>query len=280
MKQFKILLSLLAICFAACGSDDPSPSPTPPDPPSPTGQSERSVLIYMAANSDLARKGLFDADFEEMKKGSKTINANQNLIVYVNKSGTATEKPYLARLKDGQVVDSTTVEGSVSSDPAALEKALSHMCEKYPAKSYGLVLWGHANSWLIRSDSIVYAKTRAYGYDESTSPDTLMNCVMSPTISSPRQPRFLEKVPTMRISPTSSTPVPISIRRLSTSIGISTSTRSWGVHVIISIILAIWQAIAYPSWQSRPQNSRTWQQPPLPCSAPSPTNCSLQAPLI
>ena len=175
MKQFKILLSLLAICFAACGSDDPSPSPTPPDPPSPTGQSERSVLIYMAANSDLARKGLFDADFEEMKKGSKTINANQNLIVYVNKSGTATEKPYLARLKDGQVVDSTTVEGSVSSDPAALEKALSHMCEKYPAKSYGLVLWGHANSWLIRSDSIVYAKTRAYGYDESTSPDTYMN---------------------------------------------------------------------------------------------------------
>ena len=129
----------------------------------------------MAANSDLARKGLFDSDFEEMKKGSTTINANQNLIVYVNKSGTATEKPYLARLKDGQVVDSTTVEGSVSSDPAALEKALSHMCEKYPAKSYGLVLWGHANSWLIRSDSIVYARTRAYGYDESTSPDTYMN---------------------------------------------------------------------------------------------------------
>ena len=29
--------------------------------------------------------------------------------------------------------------------------------------------------WLIRSDSIVYAKTRAYGYDESTSPDTYMN---------------------------------------------------------------------------------------------------------
>ena len=49
------------------------------------------------------------------------------------------------------------------------------MCEKYPAKSYGLVLWGHANSWLIRSDSIVYARTRAYGYDESTSPDTYMN---------------------------------------------------------------------------------------------------------
>ena len=175
MKQFKILLCLLAICFAACGSDDPSPSPTPPDPPSPTGQSERSVLIYMAANSDLARKGLFDADFEEMKKGSKTINANQNLIVYVNKSGTATEKPYLARLKDGQVVDSTTVEGSVSSDPAALEKALSHMCEKYPAKSYGLVLWGHANGWLIRSDSVVYAKARSYGYDVSTSPTTWMN---------------------------------------------------------------------------------------------------------
>ena len=49
------------------------------------------------------------------------------------------------------------------------------MREKYPAKSYGLVFWGHANGWLIRSDSIVYAKARAYGYDESTSPDTYMN---------------------------------------------------------------------------------------------------------
>ena len=99
MKHFKILFSLLAICFAACGNDAPSPSPTPPDPPEPTGQSERSVLIYMAANSDLARKGLFDADFEEIKKGSTTINANQNLIVYVNTKGS--DQPYLARLKDG-----------------------------------------------------------------------------------------------------------------------------------------------------------------------------------
>ena len=171
MKQFKILFSLLAICFAACGSDDPSPSPTPPDPPS--GKSERSVLIYMAANSDLATKGLFSADFEEMKKGSTTLNDNQNLIVYVNTKGS--DQPYLARLKDGQVVDSTAVESSVSSDPATLEEALRYMREKYPAKSYGLVFWGHANGWLIRSDSIVYAKARAYGYDESTSPDTYMN---------------------------------------------------------------------------------------------------------
>ena len=170
MKHFKILFSLLAICFAACG-DDPSPSPTPPDPPS--GKSERSVLIYMAANSDLTTKGLFSADFEEMKNGSTTLNDTQNLIVYVNTKGS--DQPYLARLKDGQVVDSTPLEGSVSSDPATLEEALRYMREKYPAKSYGLVFWGHANGWQIRNDSVVYAKTRSYGYDVSTSPTTWMN---------------------------------------------------------------------------------------------------------
>ena len=295
MKHFKILFSLLAICFAACG-DDPSPSPTPPDPPS--GKSERSVLIYMAANSDLTTKGLFSADFEEMKNGSTTLNDTQNLIVYVNTKGS--DQPYLARLKDGQVVDSTPLEGSVSSDPATLEEALRYMREKYPAKSYGLVFWGHANGWQIRNDSVVYAKTRSYGYDVSTSPTTWMNFPSIARaikngmngekltyifgdccdISSPHQPRFLERAPTMPISPISSTPVPPSIRRSSTSIGISTSRHSWGVRSIISIIMAIWQAIAYRLWLSRPQNSRTWQQPPLACSRPSLTNCSLQAPSI
>ena len=168
MKHFEILLCLLAVCFVACGSDEPSPTPDPP-----VSKSERSVLIYMAANSDLTTKGFFASDFEEMKKGSQTLNDDQNLLIYVDKKGD--ETPYLARIKDGQVIDSTSINGCISSDPASLEKALSFMHEKYPAKSYGLIFWGHADGWLINNDSIAYAKTRAYAIDESTNPDSWMN---------------------------------------------------------------------------------------------------------
>jgi hypothetical protein len=147
----------LATSFAACSSDEePSPGPEPPVDPS-----ERTVLIYMAADNNLHDFSV--DDLNEMKKGSKALNTNQNLIVYVDQSSK--EKPYFARIKDGKFIDSTSVNETSSSDPAVLEEALRYTREKYPALSYGLVLWGHADGWLIKKDSIVYAKSRAYGID-------------------------------------------------------------------------------------------------------------------
>ena len=72
-------------------------------------------------------------------------------------------------------IDSVSVEETSSSDPAVLEEALRYTREKYQAKSYGLVLWGHSTGWLIKNDSIPYAKTRAYANDEGKSPTTWMN---------------------------------------------------------------------------------------------------------
>ena len=139
MKQFQILICLLALCFAACGSDEPSPSPVPPDPPEPTGQSERTVLVYMAAHNNLSGFSSLDID----------------LMLFVDDQSSS-EKSYFIRVKNGKLIDSTFVADQSSADPALLEKALRYMREKYPAKSYGLVLWGHANGWIIKKDSIVY----------------------------------------------------------------------------------------------------------------------------
>ena len=170
MKLSRIFLSLLAITFAACGSDD-TPDPGPgPEPPVTT--SERTVLVYVAADNNLHDFSVYDLN--EMKEGSKALNDNQNFIVYVDQSSSA-EKPYFARVKDGKFVDSTSVSETPTSDPAVLEEALRYTRDKYPAKSYGLVLWGHATGWLIRNDSITYAKTRAYAYDEGAYPSTWMN---------------------------------------------------------------------------------------------------------
>ena len=174
MKQIRIILCLLAICFAACGSDDtpePAPTPTPPPTPTPVSEDERTVLIYMAAQNNLS--GYAHYDLEEMKEGSLSLNDNQNLIVYANVSDD--DAPYFIRFKDGKAVDSVSVKQTTSADPATLEEAIRYMRDNYPAKSYGLILWGHSNGWLIKKDSIAYAKTRAYGVDEDASPDTWMN---------------------------------------------------------------------------------------------------------
>ena len=170
MKQFRIFLCLLAISFAACGSDDtPEPTPTPVPP---TGKLDRTVLVYMAGDNNLSTLGSLQRDLEELKKGSQSLNTSQSLMVYVNEKG---KTPYYARILNGALTDSVALNANPSSAPAVLEEALRYMCENYTAKSYGLSLWGHAKGWLIDNDSIVYAKTRAYAYDESTSPDTYMN---------------------------------------------------------------------------------------------------------
>ena len=171
MKQFRIFLCLLTICFAACGSDDtPEPTPSPTPTPTPVTEDERTVLVYMAAQNNLDNFAY--SDLKEMKEGSKSLNDKQTLIVYTNISG---EVPYFVRFKDGKAVDSVSVEKTTSSDPATLEEAVRYMRETYPSKSYGLILWGHCNGWLIKKDSIAYAKTRAYGIDQDANPQTWMN---------------------------------------------------------------------------------------------------------
>ena len=114
----------------------------------------------MAAENNLS--SFSDINLENIKRSSKSLKDNQNLIVYVDRYEI---KPYMARVKDGVLVDSVAMEESSSADPAVMENVIRQMRTKYPAKSYGLVLWGHCTGWLISNDSIPYAGTRAYGVD-------------------------------------------------------------------------------------------------------------------
>ena len=152
MKKY-LIPTIAALLLSACSSNDDN------DPQGPT-EPERSVLIYMAGENNLS--SFADQDLTEIKEGSKSLKDNQNLIVYVDN----TKKPYMARVKDGVLVDSVDMEESSSADPAVMENIIRQMRTKYPAKSYGMVLWGHCTGWLITNDSIPYAGTRAYGVDQ------------------------------------------------------------------------------------------------------------------
>ncbi len=162
MKKYLILLAT-ALFFGACGCDDEDDDDT--------GLAERTVLVYMAADNNLSK--FADLDLKELKEGSKQLGKWRKLIVYVNQ--TAPKVPYVARIKNGELVDSTSLEKSITADPAILEDMLGYIRRKYPAQSYGLCLWGHASGWAISNDSVAYKTSRAYGLDQGKGRDYWMN---------------------------------------------------------------------------------------------------------
>lgn len=142
--------------------------------PKTTPQS-RTVLVYMAGKNDL--KGAVNSDLYEMKLGSKQLRDNDNLLVFVCRYiGQSTETPWLARIKNGEVIDSLSINdlGIVSnddenraSDPVIMESVMRYVFSHYPAtgNNYGLVLWGHGSGWLMKKEVTPRRTSRAFGVD-------------------------------------------------------------------------------------------------------------------
>ena len=170
----KILFAIIALAvLTACHKDKE-------EDPKPEEKAGRTVLVYMAAENNLG----FDKwgasiyryandDLAEMKEGMKTIG-NNHLVIYVDKPRDAASEdfnrptPYMLHFHKGELKDSIQLEESLTSDPAVFEKILRKAFTDYPAKTYGLVLWGHGSGWLINNDSVQYTamgRKKAYGGD-------------------------------------------------------------------------------------------------------------------
>lgn len=161
----KILIGLLTLTMlVGCRKDEPeNESPT----------AERTVLIYMAAQNNLTyNKGnrIADADLKEIKSGVSNLGDN-HLVVYVSKATDPVadnndSKPYLLHYRKGELRDSIPMESTLqASDPTTLKTVAQKAFTDFPAKDYGLILWGHASGWLFNNDSIAgsAARHRAYG---------------------------------------------------------------------------------------------------------------------
>lgn len=131
--------------------------------------SHRTVVVYMSAENDLSN--FATSDISEMIAGSVSLAEQDNLILFVDQASNTT-KPYIARLSNGQMTidtDYQPAEDFYSSDPEKFYEVLHWITQKYRADSYGLVLWGHADGWIIESSAIgIDADSklrRAYGRD-------------------------------------------------------------------------------------------------------------------
>jgi hypothetical protein len=138
----------------------------------------RTVLVYMAAENNLSARATVDLD--EMLAAS--FNSKDNaLLVYVDRARSY-ELPFLARIRNGRLVDSVSVadinisiHDPYTSNPDIMERVIKYAFSKYPSENsdYGLVLWGHASGWVIQDDSIANTSAsrprRAYGGDTGTN---------------------------------------------------------------------------------------------------------------
>lgn len=167
MRYLLFIISCVMLC-CSCSDDDQKNTPTNPDTPTPPAQ--RTVIVYMSAENDLS--GICTSDINEILNGRKLVAANENLVLFVDKA-SMNEKPFIAKVTMNNKLDTLYryEQDFYSSDPDYMASVIKRAVELCPAtEDYGLVLWGHANGWIVEQDSI--ATNRAYGRDTgNNTPD-------------------------------------------------------------------------------------------------------------
>ena len=173
---FYAAVMMMVVMMTACSSNDDDFEPVQPAPKkgeSRTVAQAKTVLVYMAGRNNLS--SIVNKDLNEMKQGSKYLGSNDNLLVFVRR-GKTEKMPWLARIKNGVVTDSvslndmgiTSSDGeNRASDPVVMEGVMHYAFSHYPAMdgNYGLVLWGHGSGWLMK-DEVKRANSRAFGVDK------------------------------------------------------------------------------------------------------------------
>lgn len=164
LKLYILLCISFLFLFTACNQDD--------DPVAPEAGS-KTVLVYIVADNSLAV--FAEQDVEEMMKGMELVDSSSyNLLVYQDDKST----PVLFRIakdKKGNVEKKIIKEYAeqVSTDTSVMQEVMHRAFYEYPADSYGLVYWSHADGWIPYP--VPSASTRWIGQDRGEREDNRMN---------------------------------------------------------------------------------------------------------
>ena len=185
MKKTYSCLVSCAICAVLTLSSCSKDNNTEPE----DKRFERAVLTYMADDNNLTN--YFRAEMKQVIQGTKDLATNNKLILFVDNNK---EKPYFMQVEKGDTTRLKSFETELkSSDPQVLYDAMKYVIDNFEAKSYGLVLWGHADGWLMRksssSSSTSNSRRKAYGVDYIGG-STYMNI--------PDMAKVLERLPKLK----------------------------------------------------------------------------------
>ena len=133
-----------------------------PEPPA----CDRTVLVYMVASNSLS--SYVKKNIDEIKRAVEKGALNGgNMLLYIDRYNSL---PVLERivLRKGvaEEIVIKTYEDDNSVSPEVMRTVIDDVVELYPAASYGLILWSHANGWYPASTTV---KARSFGSDEGKS---------------------------------------------------------------------------------------------------------------
>lgn len=150
----------------------------------------QTVLVYMAGDNNLS--SFVEDDMVQMIRSTRTLSDEDNLLMFVD---TAEDSPYMLKASKGDTVRVAEFsESQFTSSAETLRDAMLWAMTHYEARQYGLVLWGHADGWIIKNHTDVAGSrttpNRSYGQDRNgngTGSGTWMDI--------PEMARALESLP-------------------------------------------------------------------------------------
>ena len=136
---------------------------------------ERIVLVYMAADNNLSEDG--ENNIKSILKGMEQTEGR--LVIYID---PRYDVPRLLTIKGGKNCRLDTLETyseENSASPEVLARVVKEVQKRYPASSYGLVLWSHGLGWVppehhfpggysMRLPDPAMPRTKYYAEDEHT----------------------------------------------------------------------------------------------------------------
>lgn len=126
-------LTVVAVCFLLCLSG----CSLPPGGNLPQGGRQWTVLVYMAADNDLAGEAV--KDLRSMERVGSTNDVA--IVVELDAPGGATR--YL--VERGQSTPLEYLGNIDSGSPQSLASFIRFARERYPARRYALILWNHGS---------------------------------------------------------------------------------------------------------------------------------------
>ena len=126
-----------------------------------------TVMVYMAAENNLSSYA--DYNLNDMVAVSTDIPDDCHLVAFVDQAASK-PMPRIEHIANGnRTIDQTfsPQHDFLTSDTEKFRETLKWMMDHYPAREYALILWGHANGWIIM-DSVVNTlnnKQMGYGID-------------------------------------------------------------------------------------------------------------------
>lgn len=160
MKKNILLFTLCTLLFSACDKSDTLKEEK--------AQSKRVVLTYFFGDINLWEP-LFES-VNQMEKGAP-LKEEGTLLVYLDWSPSATQfrAPVLLEISrdDTENIVSRVVrtyhKDQDAGNPDVFASVLKQVTEEYPADSYGLIMGGHGNGWIVSPPS---AESKSIGNSE------------------------------------------------------------------------------------------------------------------